>query len=162
MLNCAPVPTLMTYSSRENVDSTSLLGDSEASSFRHIIGRLLYLTNTRPDIMFVVHHLSQFVSSPTNDHRRVALRILRYLKNNPRHGIFISSKGHCQIRAYSDMDWAACPKTRKFIIGFWFTLEILLFHGKQKRKSPSLVVLVKQTTGHWLPLSVRCNGFLTF
>jgi len=106
----------MTHSSRENAYSTSLLGDSEASSFRRLIGRLLYLTNTRPNIVFVVHHLSQFVSFPTNDHRRVALKILFYLKNNPGRGIFISNKGHCQIRAYSDADWAACPKTRKSII----------------------------------------------
>ena len=95
MLHCAPIPTLRTHLSYENAYYTSLLGESEASSFRHLIGRLLYLTNTRPNIVFVIHHLIQFVSSPINDHPHAARKILRYLKNSLGHSIFLNNKHHC-------------------------------------------------------------------
>ena len=87
MQNCAPMPTPMTHSSRLSITEGTPLNDDEASAYRKPIGRLIYLTNTRPDIAFSVHNLSQFVSAPTNNHNQVAFRILRYLKGNPGSGI---------------------------------------------------------------------------
>ncbi|GKB33099.1 retrovirus-related pol polyprotein from transposon TNT 1-94 [Tanacetum coccineum] len=52
----------------------------DPSTYRKLVGRLLYLTMTRPDISYAVQHLSQFVSAPKDDHMQAAMHLLRYLK----------------------------------------------------------------------------------
>ena len=52
----------------------------DATIYRQMIGSLMYLTNTRPDICFVVNNLSQFLTDPRQVHLAVAKHILRYLK----------------------------------------------------------------------------------
>jgi len=85
MLECKPAPTPSDPSIKLHADEGALLPDP--SSFRHLIGRLLYLTNIRPDISFVVEQLSQFVSSPREPHMQQTLWIIRYLKNAPGYGL---------------------------------------------------------------------------
>jgi len=63
---------------RLNSDEGDLL--EGVTSFRRLIGRLLYLTNTRPNIVFVVQQVSQFIYKPRTLHLQATLRILRYLK----------------------------------------------------------------------------------
>lgn len=65
----------------------------EAIHFCHLIGSLLYLQVTRPDITLTVNTLSQFVSTPRQLHFDAALRILRYLKATLRQGIFCLPPG---------------------------------------------------------------------
>lgn len=55
----------------------------DSSSYWRLIGKLLYLTHTRPEISFVVSKLSQFMEAPTNLHLQAALRVLKFIKNNP-------------------------------------------------------------------------------
>jgi len=95
---------------------------------------LIYLTNTRPDIAFNVHNLSQFVSAPTHNHQQAALRILRYLKGNPRSGIFLYNNSSVHLKAYSDSDWATCPDSRKSITGFSVFLGESLISWKSKKQ----------------------------
>jgi len=58
----------------------------DISIYRRLIGQLIYLTSTRPNICFVVNHLSQFLPAPTIVHYQAILKILRYLKANPGQG----------------------------------------------------------------------------
>ena len=76
MLGCAPVPTPMLHTSKLSATKGVLLDDKEATAYRRLIGRLIYLTNTRPDITFLINHLSQFVSKPTNEHNQAAMCVL--------------------------------------------------------------------------------------
>ncbi|XP_014511752.1 uncharacterized protein LOC106770455 [Vigna radiata var. radiata] len=103
MLNCAPMPSPMAHSSHLTSQG-DLLNDEDASSYRRLIDRLIYLTNTRPDITFSVNNLSQFASSPTTLHQQAAHRILRYLKGSPGNGILLHSNNINQLKAYSDSD----------------------------------------------------------
>jgi len=79
MLGFKPAPTPSDPSIKLHADEGALLPDH--SSFRCLIGQLIYLANIKPDISFVVQQLSQFVSSPREPYMQQALWIIRYLKN---------------------------------------------------------------------------------
>ena len=134
MLECAPVPTPMVHSSPLSSTQGVPLAAADSSSYCRLIGRLIYLTNTRPDITFSVNKLSQFVSAPTTIHQQAAFCILRYLKNAPGNGIFLSATSIPQLKAYSDSDWATCPETRKSVTGFSIYLGESLVSWKSKKQ----------------------------
>nr|GEU30516.1 hypothetical protein [Tanacetum cinerariifolium] len=77
----------------------------DASSYRRLVGRLLYLTMTRPDISYDVQHLSQFVSSPKDVHTQAALHLLKYLKVIVSKGLFYPIQSHLKLTGLSDADW---------------------------------------------------------
>jgi len=115
---CALVPTPTVHSSPLSSTQGAPLADANSFSYHKLIGRLIYLTNTRPVITFSVNKLSQFVSTPTISHQEAAFCILRYLKNAPGNDIFILAASTPQLKAYSDSDWANCLETRKFVTSF--------------------------------------------
>ena len=127
------MPTPMVHSSWLSSSVGTRLNDIETYEYRRLIGKLIYLTNTRPDIAFVVHNLSQFISSPTNLHQQVVFRLLRYLKGNPGNGIFFHSNSTLQLRDFSDSDWATCPETRKSLTGYSIFLGDSLVSWKSKK-----------------------------
>ena len=134
MLGCAPAPTPMFHNTKLSTTKGILLGDAKSTTYRRLIGRLIYLTNTRPDISFSINHLIQFVSHPTNEHHQAAMRILCYLKQTPGTGIFLHSKSPIQLKAYSDSNWVTCPETRKSITGFSIYLGESLISWKSKKQ----------------------------
>ncbi|XP_026396567.1 glucose-1-phosphate adenylyltransferase large subunit 1-like [Papaver somniferum] len=79
---------------------------SDPTPYRRLIGRLLYLKVTRPDITYVVNILSQFMQNPRTAHHAAALRILRYLKGTIGHGILLSVKSSLHLRDCTDSDYA--------------------------------------------------------
>jgi hypothetical protein len=80
--------------------------------YRHIVGSLVYLTITRPDIAHVVHILSQFISTPTSVHYGHLLRVLRYLHETRSRCLLYASDSPLQLHAYSDATWASDPVDR--------------------------------------------------
>jgi len=116
MLGSTPTSTPMNFSRHKNTEIRELLFDS--APFRRLIGRLIYLTHTSPDITFTMHHLSQFIATPTSLHHRASMQIIRYLKQHPRHGIFFDSTSNLHLKAFCDSDWAGCPDTRRSVTGY--------------------------------------------
>jgi len=104
MLGCRPNATPMDYSTKLQAATGTSLSTEASSSYQRLVGRLIYLTNTRPDITYTVQQLSQYMSSPTSAHLQAAYRVLRYLKGTPGSGIFLSATGTPQLRAFSDSD----------------------------------------------------------
>ncbi|KAE8672369.1 hypothetical protein F3Y22_tig00111843pilonHSYRG00119 [Hibiscus syriacus] len=92
-------------------------------------------TKREPDITFAVHYLSQFMQQPKESHLHSALRIVRYIKGNPGQGILMDSNGNCEIRAYCDSDWAACPVSRRSVSGFCIKLGNSLISWKSKKQN---------------------------
>jgi len=90
MLDSAPVATPMTHTSCLSPDRGSPLDADATSQYRRLIGRLIYLTNTRPDIAFAVHNLSQFIYAPTTHHQQAVSRLLCYLKGTLGEGLYFS------------------------------------------------------------------------
>ena len=64
---------------------------SDATIYRQLVGSLIYLTVTRPDISYAVHEVSQFMTAPRSTHYAAILRILRYLKGTIFDGLHFSS-----------------------------------------------------------------------
>ena len=101
-LGSKPASTPMGSKLRLKVTSGELLSD--ASEYRRLIGRLVYLTITRPDLSFAIQNLSQFMSAPRTEHMSAAHRVLRYIKGAPGYGILLPRVCNLQLKAYSDSD----------------------------------------------------------
>ncbi|XP_074310082.1 secreted RxLR effector protein 161-like [Silene latifolia] len=90
--------------------------------YRRLVGRLVYLTITRPDLVYAVHILSQFVNEARKEHWEAALRVVRYVKRNPSKGITLKKDSDLQIRGYCDSDYASCPLTRRSVSGYFVSI----------------------------------------
>ena len=104
-------------------------------AYQRLLGRLIYLTITRPDITFAVHTLAQYMQHPTNVHMQAAKRLLRYLVTNPDQGILLASSSAAQITAYCDSDWASCQSSRRSTSGFCVLLGDSPISWKAKKQT---------------------------
>lgn len=93
-----------------------LLTDPER--YRRLVGRLIYLSSTRPDLVYTVHILAQFMQHPRQDHWDAALRTVRYLKGCPGQGILLRTDCELSLTGWCDSDWATCPLTRLSLTGW--------------------------------------------
>lgn len=108
---------------------------SDPSRYRQLVGSLVYLTITRPDISHVVHVLSQFVSAPTSVHYAHLLRVLRYLRGTSSRNLLFSRDCSLQLQAYSDSTWASDPIDRRSITGYCIFLGSSLIAWKSKKQT---------------------------
>ncbi|XP_038896527.1 uncharacterized mitochondrial protein AtMg00810-like [Benincasa hispida] len=106
---------------------------SDPSSYRRLIGRLIYLTISRLDIVSSVNKLSQFVAKPCKAHLSATHHLLGYLKSALGQGIFISSAETFQLRAFADSNWASCPNTRKSTFDFCIFIGNSLVSWESKK-----------------------------
>ncbi|XP_019054705.1 PREDICTED: uncharacterized protein LOC109115299 [Nelumbo nucifera] len=81
------------------------------NQYQRLVGWLIYLTITRPELCYCVHILAQFMQSPRQEHWEAALRVVRYMKGYPGQGILFRSDSDLCLYAYCDSDWASCPLT---------------------------------------------------
>lgn len=88
-------------------ESGELLDDP--AQYKRIIGQLLYLTITRPDLSYSVTYLNQFMSSPRIPHLNVVHWELQYVKNTVGQRPFFKAENPITIKAFADADWAAYP-----------------------------------------------------
>ena len=108
---------------------------SNPSFYRRLVGSLVYLTITRPDIFYVVHQVSQYLSAPRSTHYAVVLRILRYLKDTLFHDLFYSAQSPLVLHAFSDVDWAGDPVDRRSTTGYCFLLGTSLISWRSKKQT---------------------------
>ncbi|XP_048447545.1 uncharacterized mitochondrial protein AtMg00810-like [Pyrus x bretschneideri] len=87
--------------------------------YQRLVGRLIYLSHTKPDIAYAVSVVSQFMHSPSEAHMGAVERILRYLKSSPGRGIMFSKNDHYRIEGYTDVDWAGNVTNRRFTSGYF-------------------------------------------
>ncbi|KAL2324867.1 hypothetical protein Fmac_023925 [Flemingia macrophylla] len=134
MLGCKPCSTPMDSSLRLRQDDLSDLLD-DPLSYRRLVGRLIYLTTTRPDIVFATQQLSQFMAHPTKSHLCAVRRVLRYLKGYPSKGLQFKRDTPIHLIGFIDADWATCADTRRSITGYCFFLGNSLVSWKTKKQN---------------------------
>ncbi|KAK9064691.1 hypothetical protein SSX86_016073 [Deinandra increscens subsp. villosa] len=136
LTGCKPVscPIEQNFVITSQLDSNNTVL-SNITVYQKLVGKLIYLTHTRPDISYAVHFLSQFMHKPKTVHFKVALRLLRYLKNAPGKGILLKRDDDFVIKAYADSDWAKCTVSRKSITGFCVKFGESLISWKSKKQS---------------------------
>ncbi|GJR68663.1 putative ribonuclease H-like domain-containing protein [Tanacetum coccineum] len=102
--------------------SKLLLKDAEAEDvdvplYRSMIGSLMYLTASRPDIMFVVCACARFQVTPKVSHLHAVKRMFRYLKDQPKLGLWYPKDSPFELEAYTDSDYASASLDRKSTTG---------------------------------------------
>eukprot|EP00253_Pinus_taeda_P016442 PITA_16442 len=104
---------LQVLQSKEEVDATL---------YRQLVGKLLYLTHTRPDLSFAVGLVARFMQTPRESHWKAAKRILRYVRGTIQFGIHYNAEASPLLVGFTDSDWAGDPDDWKSTAGYVFTL----------------------------------------
>lgn len=105
VLGCKPASVSTEPNVKLSKDEGEMLKDP--TTYKRLIGRLIYLTITRHDICYFVHRLSQFLAMPRDTHMKTTMKILQYIKGAPGQGLFFLVGSKIQLKAFVDSDWAA-------------------------------------------------------
>ncbi|XP_038895962.1 secreted RxLR effector protein 161-like [Benincasa hispida] len=116
MTGCKPADTLIEV----NNNLVNLVDDVPVNKERYQrhVGKLIYLSHTRPNISYVVSLVSQFMQAPCERRMEAFTRILRYLKSTPGKGLMFRKNDRRCIEAYTDSDWASSTTDRKSTSGY--------------------------------------------
>ena len=120
MEDCRPMTTPMITNSRK-ID-TSEDNEADPTLYRQLIGSLMYLVNTRPNIYYVVNTLSQFMVEPKRAHWAAAKHVLRYLRGIVELGLKYTRDNDVRLSGFTDADWAGSSVDRKSTGGYCFSL----------------------------------------
>ncbi|CAM8954016.1 unnamed protein product [Rhodiola kirilowii] len=118
MENCRPTTTPISTTEKLTKNSGQLLDGNDVLKYRSMVGGLLYLTLTRPDISFAVNKVCQFLSKPTSEHWEAVKRIMRYIKGTANMGLKFQYSSRTRLSIFTDADWAGCPDDRRSTGGF--------------------------------------------
>jgi hypothetical protein len=130
MMDCKSMATPMTTNIRKVRDSNS--DPVDPSLYRQLIGSLMYLVNTRPDIFFVVNTLSQFHVEPRHEHWIAAKHVLRYIRGTLNYGLRYTSSTDIQLHGFTNSDWAGSAEDRS-TSGMCFSMgSVMISCRKQK------------------------------
>ena len=133
MSDCKPSAVPIDPNSKLKIDE----GDSPVDKewYQRLIGRLIFLNHTRPDIAYVVGLLSQFMNDPRESHWQAALRVLAYLKGTPGHGLFFKRHGGLKLEVFTDADFGGSMIDRSSTSAYCSFLGGNLVTWKSKKQS---------------------------
>ncbi|GJR16117.1 putative RNA-directed DNA polymerase [Tanacetum coccineum] len=109
-------------------------GFVDATLYKQMVGCMMYLSATRPDLMFVISLLSRYMANPTEQHMAAMKRVLRYIKGILELGIFYKRGGSKSLVAYSDSDYACDLDSRRSTSGYVCFLSDVAIAWLSKRQ----------------------------
>eukprot|EP00252_Welwitschia_mirabilis_P023557 TRINITY_DN6690_c0_g1_i1.p1 TRINITY_DN6690_c0_g1~~TRINITY_DN6690_c0_g1_i1.p1 ORF type:complete len:279 (+),score=32.87 TRINITY_DN6690_c0_g1_i1:80-838(+) len=137
MDDCKDIPTPLSTNAKISKDELSKKVDQKL--YRGLIGSLLYVTASRPDIAYSVGVCARYQADPRESHLTHVKRILRYLKGTQHYGLWYSHDTNLELTGYSDVDWAGCVDDRKSTSGACFYVgNCLVSWSSRKQTTTSL------------------------
>lgn len=127
---------------------------TNSTDYCQIVGKLIFLTTTRPDIAFAVGLVSRFMSNPQQAHLTVVYHILRYIKKTATYGLLYSHNNTAPAQGFTDADWAACSETRRSTSGYCFLLAGSAITWQSKRQP---TVAKSSTESEYISLSIGAS-----
>ncbi|GKB73833.1 hypothetical protein Tco_0935245, partial [Tanacetum coccineum] len=131
--------------------------DVDEHLYRSMIGSLMYLTASRPDIMFAVCACARFQVTPKTSHLLAVKRIFRYLKGKPTLGLWYSRDSPFELVAYTDSDYAGATQDRKSTTGGCQFLGNRLISWQCKKQT---VVATSTTEAEYVAAASCCGQVL--
>ncbi|GJU28639.1 retrovirus-related pol polyprotein from transposon TNT 1-94 [Tanacetum coccineum] len=129
----------------------------DATLYRGMIGSLMYLTSSRPDLNYVVCLCARYQAKPTEKHLQAVKRIFRYLNGTINMGLWYSKDTDMSLTAYADADHAGCQDTRRSTSGSaQFLGDKLVSWSSKKQKSTA----ISSTKAEYIALSGCCSQIL--
>jgi hypothetical protein len=131
MADCKPISTPLDRTVKHRPDSGKVC---DPTRFQQIVGSLIYLTITRPDLSYPVGVISQYMAQPTEEHLQSALRILRYVSGTKDRGLLYRTGTTVQLAGYIDADWTGNAVDRRSTSGYAFSLGSVVVAWSSKKQ----------------------------
>jgi len=138
MSTCKPLLTPMAFDEKLKQDDGAEMGDEKLH--RSLEGSLIYLTNTRPDIVQSVSVLSRFMSKPSKIHYAAAKRVLSYVHRTKKMGLrYVKDSSNKQV-GFIDSDWARSVEDRRSTLGYLLCLGSKLISEFEEAKHNGFII----------------------
>lgn len=121
IFNCKPSATPLSPNSKLNIFDEAEF--AYIIAYKKLIGKLIYVTPSRPNIAFSVNLLSRFMYQPIRNHQEEAKQITRYLSKSMDFEIYYERENECKLMCYSNSDWGGNLVDKKSTIGAAFTIR---------------------------------------
>jgi hypothetical protein len=133
MTDCKSMPTPMVTNLKLLRDTSSKIVD--ATMYRQMIGSLMYLTNTRPNICFVVNTLGQYVVKPRGVHLIATNHVMRYLKGTIDYGLRYAEDREISLQGFIDSDWADSVADQKSTSRCCFSFRLAMISWFSRKQT---------------------------
>nr|GEY92244.1 uncharacterized mitochondrial protein AtMg00810-like [Tanacetum cinerariifolium] len=153
--SCDPVDTLMVDKSKLDEDTYGKAVDP--THYRGTVDTLMYLTSSRPDLVYAVCMCARYQAWPTEKHLYVIKRIFQYLRGTVNQGLWYSKDSVIALTAFVDADHAGCQNTRRNTSGSMQLLGDRLFSWSSKRQKSAAK---SSTEAEYTALSGCCAQLL--
>lgn len=132
MEECRPITTPMNQ--KKKFFKEDGVAKIDETLYRTLIGSLMYLTATRPDIMNATSILSWYIHCASEIHFQAAKRIVRYIKGTIDYGLKFCQVKNSILHGYSNSDWASCVDDMRSTSGYCFSFGSAIFSWSSKKQ----------------------------
>ena len=127
------MPPFLSGVKLEEADSSPMVNNT---LYMKLIGWLLYITHTRPDISYAISVASRCMDQPNEIHWKEAKRILNFVQGTRTHGIFYKAKSDLDLIGFTDSDWAGDSTDKNSTLGYVFMLAKGQSAGQTRNRVP--------------------------